>query len=44
MGISIEVVQTILLALIAGSCIGILIGLYWIAERIQFAAENEEEE
>lgn len=44
MGISIEVVQTVLLALIAGSCIGTLIGLYWIAERIQFTAENEEEE
>lgn len=42
MVISIEVVQTVL-ALIAGFCIGILIGLYWIAERIQFTAENEEE-
>lgn len=43
MGISIEVVQTVL-ALIAGSCIGILIGLYWIVKQIIFAAENEEEE
>lgn len=44
MGISIEVVQTVLRTLIEVLCIGIMTGLYWLVKLIQFVEENNEEE